>query len=129
MASVRLSYTRDLAQGKIPVDGPQRSTKWAGVRKEHLKNNPKCAICEGTQQLNVHHIKPFHLYPELELVPKNLITLCENASYGIICHLLVGHLGNYKNINPNSVKDAKIWNTKLKEKHFNIALSLSGNKI
>lgn len=129
MASVRLSHTRDLAQGKTPIDGPQRSTKWASTRKEHLKNNPKCAICEGTQQLNVHHIKPFHLHPELELEPKNLITLCESASYGIICHLLVGHLGNYKNINPNSVKDSKIWNAKLKEKNFNIALSLSGNKI
>jgi hypothetical protein len=118
MASTRLEHTRDIAQGKIPVDGPQRSSKWATVRKEHLKNNPKCAVCEGTKQLNVHHIQPFHLHPNLELEPSNLITLCENASYGIICHILIGHLGNYKNINPNSVLDAKTWNTKLKEKHF-----------
>jgi len=118
MASTRLSHTLDVARGKIPNGGPQRSPEWASVRKEHLKNNPKCAICEGTKQLNVHHIKPFHLHPELELEPTNLITLCECASYGIICHLLVGHLGDYKNINPNSVEDAKVWNTKLKEEHF-----------
>ena len=118
MAQTRLCHTRDVAHGKIPKDGPKRSPKWAAVRKEHLKKFPKCAICEGTQQLNVHHIKPFHLHPDLELEPSNLITLCECASYGIICHILVGHLGDYKNINPNSVEDAKIWNAKLKEQHF-----------
>jgi 5-methylcytosine-specific restriction enzyme A len=115
MASTRLKHTRDIAQGKIPINGPLRSSRWAKVRKEHLEANPKCIVCEGTQQLNVHHIKPFHLHPELELDPNNLVTLCECASYGIICHLLIGHLGNYKNINPNSVEDAKIWNIKLKE--------------
>jgi predicted TIM-barrel fold metal-dependent hydrolase len=117
MASTRLEHTRDIAQGKIPVDGPQRSSKWATVRKEHLKNSPKCAVCEGTKQLNVHHIQPFHLHPDLELEPANLITLCESASYGIICHILIGHLGDYKNVNPNSVEDAKTWNAKLKENH------------
>ena len=117
MASTRLIHARDIAQGKIPSDGPQRSPKWAAVRSEHLKKNPKCAVCEGTKQLNVHHIKPFHLHPELELETSNLITLCESASYGIICHILIGHLGDYKNINPKSVKDAKIWNAKLKEKN------------
>ena len=118
MASTRLCHTRDVLHGKIPTDGPKRSPKWAAARKEHLKKFPKCAICEGTQQLNVHHIKPFHLHPDLELEPSNLITLCECASYGIICHILVGHLGDYKNINPNSVEDAKTWNAKLKESNF-----------
>jgi hypothetical protein len=118
MSSTRLSHTLDVAKGKIPADGPKRSTLWAKVRKEHLKNNPKCAVCEDTHKLNVHHIKPFHLHPELELEPSNLITLCECASYGIICHLLIGHLGDFKNVNPNVLEDVKIWNAKLKEKHF-----------
>ena len=117
MASTRLKHTRDIAQGKIPVDGPQRSSQWTKVRKEHLKNNPVCVVCGDTRQLNVHHIKPFHLHPELELEPSNLMTLCESASYGIICHLLIGHLGNYKNVNPNSVEDAKVWHNKLLEDH------------
>ena len=118
MASTRLNHALDLAKGKIPKDGPKRSNEWAKVRKEHLKNNPKCIVCGDTHQLNVHHIKPFHLHPELELDPNNLVTLCESTSYGIICHLLIGHLGDYKNINPNSIEDAKIWNAKLKEEHF-----------
>jgi hypothetical protein len=131
MASTRLAHTRDIAQGKVPVDGPQRSPEWARIRKEHLVNNPKCAVCEGTKSLNVHHIRPFHLHPELELDPSNLITLCESASYGIICHILIGHLGDYKNVNPNSVEDAKIWNAKLKEDHFknNLPESTSGINI
>jgi len=131
MASTRLVHTRDIALGKIPVDGPQRSPQWASARKKHLVNNPKCAVCEGTKSLNVHHINPFHLHPELELDPNNLITLCEDASYGIICHILIGHLGNYKNVNPNSVEDAKTWNLKLKEQNYETSLPvpLSGVNI
>jgi hypothetical protein len=109
---------QDYIDGKVPP-GVQRSPHWSSVRKQHLKNYPFCAVCEDTKNLNVHHKKPFHLHPELELEPNNLVTLCENKSYGIFCHLLIGHLGNYKNINPNVEEDIKIWNAKLKEKHFN----------
>jgi hypothetical protein len=119
MAVLNLTPEREIKQGKIPI-GSKRSSKWDGVRKKHLNQNPKCAICEGKARLNVHHIKPFHSHPELELEPSNLITLCESNSYGINCHLLVGHLGNYKNINPTSTQDAKFWNQKLKEKNFKI---------
>lgn len=118
MASTRLNHAKDIALGKIPKNWPKRSSQWAKVRKEHLKLHPACEVCGDTHQINVHHIKPFHLHPELELEPTNLISLCESTSYGIICHLLIGHLGDYRNINPNVLKDIKIWNAKLKEKHF-----------
>jgi predicted TIM-barrel fold metal-dependent hydrolase len=114
MGAVKLNPKKEVMLGKQPV-GVQRSPKWDNVRKAHLKVHPKCEVCEGTKQLNVHHIKPFHLHPELELEPSNLITLCECLSYGINCHLLIGHLGNYKNINPSSIDDAKTWNSKLKQ--------------
>lgn len=61
-----------------------------------------------------HHIKPFHLFPELELDTENLIPLCESKKYGINCHLFVGHLGNFKRYNEEVVTDAIIWNAKLK---------------
>ena len=57
------------------------------------------------------------MHPELELEPTNLITLCECLSYGINCHLLVGHLGNYRNINNDAVIDVDTWNAKLKERN------------
>ena len=81
-----------------------RSSRWETVRKRHLKAFPMCAACGCNQYLQVHHIKPFHLYPELELEQSNLITLCENKEYQ--CHLNVGHLGSWKKENPNVVQDA-----------------------
>jgi len=32
---------------------------------------------------------------------------------GAQCHLLFGHLGNYRDINPDVTTDAEIWNKKL----------------
>ena len=90
-----------------------RSKQWPKVRKEYLKKHPKCFICLGIKKLNVHHIKPFHKQPELELNPTNFITLCENNKGGINCHLFVGHLGNFKSWNENVIEDAKIWRMKI----------------
>jgi 5-methylcytosine-specific restriction enzyme A len=115
----RLDIAKDIAQGKAPKDSA-RSPQWAKVRKEHLKQFPLCSVCETKGKINVHHIKPFHLHPELELEPSNLVTLCENWNYGVNCHLLFGHLGDYKNINPNVLQDIAIWNARLKEDNSNI---------
>lgn len=103
---------KDRVQGKAPK-GAKRSSKWRKVRREHLKKHHKCAVCKSTRKLEVHHIIPFHLAPDLELEPKNLITLCENNKYGINCHLLIGHLGNYRRTNPNVQTDVLMWNIKL----------------
>ena len=81
-----------------------RSPHWDTVRKHHVKNNPTCAACGGNQKLQVHHKQPFHLCPELELEPKNLITLCEFGD--IDCHFNIGHHRNWKSFNPNVEKDA-----------------------
>jgi len=105
---------KDLIKGKVALLDPARSGKWKGVRDAHLKVQPCCVICGGTKSLNVHHIQPFHLHPELELDPTNLITLCESGKKGLNCHLLIGHLGNFRNINPTSVTDSAIWADKLK---------------
>ena len=106
-------FLKDLAQGKAKL-GQKRSSKWSKVRKKHLAENPKCFICEGTTSLEVHHIIPFQLAPEFELESSNLLTLCERKKYGINCHLLVGHLGNYRRINPHVLEDASLWNRKIK---------------
>lgn len=65
--------------------GEPRSSSWASVRRNFVESNPDCAACGSTQNLNVHHIKPFHSHPELELDPGNLITLCRKH------HFQVGH--------------------------------------
>ena len=94
----------------------KRSSHWPGVRKQHIKNNPRCALCDGDKKLEVHHIKPFHLHPELELDPENLITLCEDKGNGVYCHLFFGHLGSYKSLNENVREDVELWRNKLKNR-------------
>lgn len=98
---------------KVPK-GSKRSGKWPAVRRAHLLSNPVCVMCGGKKKLEAHHIRPFHLHPELELDPSNLITLCENKADGVNCHLLFGHLGNFKSFNANVEADAKAWNKKIK---------------
>jgi hypothetical protein len=106
---------KEMNQGKEPEDS-KRSPHWSTTRKHHLEKNGECALCGNTKKLNVHHIKPFHVHPELELEPSNLITLCEDRSNGVYCHLFFGHLGNYKSINPNVLEDVVIWKEKLANK-------------
>jgi 5-methylcytosine-specific restriction protein A len=109
-----ISHLLDTLAGKHPYSA-KRSSRWYSVRRKHLLTQPKCALCSGTAKLNVHHIQPFHLHPELELEPSNLITLCESDKGGINCHLFFGHLGNFKMINPSVLEDVAAWSIKLKK--------------
>jgi predicted HNH restriction endonuclease len=108
-----LTTLGDLIRGKTDLSMPKRSPQWPEARANYLKIHNKCTVCNGTKNLEVHHVKPFHVHPELELDPTNFITLCESGDNGINCHLLVGHLGNFKSVNLNVLTDATSWNTKL----------------
>lgn len=109
-----LTKMKDRIQGKAPK-GAKRSSKWKMVKEAYLKEHPECAICGSTAKIEVHHVIPFHLAPDLELDPTNFITLCENKKYGVNCHLLFGHLGNYKRTNLTIREDAIIWNMRITE--------------
>ena len=78
--------------------GKPRSPRWPSVRAAHLKREPWCRLCGGTEDLEVHHIRPFHLCPGKELDPANLITLCDSRNRE--CHLRAGHIGNWSRFNP-----------------------------
>ena len=109
-----MSSWRDLADrlnGKAPT-GARRSSRWRRVRDEFLRAK-KCAVCGGRRSLVAHHKIPFHLAPDLELEFDNLLPLCEAKRYGINCHLLVGHCGNFRRINVYSEADAAYWAVKL----------------
>jgi 5-methylcytosine-specific restriction protein A len=98
---------KELAQGKpVPF---RRSSLWPRIRAEVLATDEVCAACGCKKNLNVHHIKPFHLYPELELKRTNLIVLCE--SDGCNCHFALGHLLNWKSYNLSVVDDAEVFRT------------------
>lgn len=113
-----LTRAKDLLQGKVPLNSPKRSSQWSKVRNEHLKKHPVCEVCGGIKKLSVHHIKPYNDFPDLELDPLNLITLCESQRKGVNCHLWFGHLGNFKKINTNVIEDCASWKAKLERNKF-----------
>ena len=93
-----------------------RSNKWPTVRKHYLEKHPACEVCGHTKDLQVHHCKPFHLNPSLELDETNLITLCERGEDG--CHLIFGHLYDFHAFNPNVREDAAAWAEKIKNRKY-----------
>lgn len=82
-------YQAKLREAKKSKD---RSPEWPRVRDEHLREHPECEACGSRKNLQVHHIRPFHLFPELELSQGNLITLCMSLQE---CHLSLGHGGSW----------------------------------
>ena len=105
-----LQHAQDVMAGKTTIDNP-RSPRWPAVRDAYLKEHPACAVSGRTDHLNVHHIKPFHLFPALELDPSNFITLYEGP--GVNYHLLFGHLGDFHSYNSNVVSDSVEWKHKI----------------
>ncbi len=112
MAKPTKLHLAEVKLGKHPAS-TKRSSKWTACRRTHLAQNPCCAVCGGNKKVEVHHVKPFHLHPDLELNPTNFISLCENMKDGLNCHLAFGHLGNFKSFNVDVRTDAATWAKKI----------------
>lgn len=56
-----------------------------------------CAWCGVTNNIQVHHIYPQHIWPERAHDTNNMICLCPR------CHLVIGHRGNFTNAVTNLV--------------------------
>ena len=114
---MNLEANLEIEKAKVPA-GTKRSDKWPEVRAAYLKEHSSCAVCGGTEKLEVHHCHPFHLHPELELDDTNFITLCEANKDGFDCHLGIGHSGSFKAYNPNVIEDAALINKRIKERLY-----------
>jgi 5-methylcytosine-specific restriction endonuclease McrA len=78
-----------------------RSKGWNKIRDERIHiDGGKCRACGRKNNLQGHHIKPFHIDPALELDISNTITLCGR------CHILIGHLDNWKSYNQQVIFDS-----------------------
>lgn len=99
-----------------------RSWKWSCVRQTHLLNQPKCQACGKSKDLIVHHIEPVHLNPNRELDPENLITLCKTP-----CHMVFGHLMDYKSWNREVKQDCDNYLAKLKKRPYHEQYSQISN--
>jgi hypothetical protein len=107
------------------IYGAERSGHWPTVMHHFLRGeryNDKtarwedfhdgvdrscCRCCGSKENLNVHHITPFHLDASKECDPDNLVTLCRDH------HFVVGHLRNWKDSNPNVCADCDKMRAKL----------------
>ncbi|MBU0665338.1 MAG: HNH endonuclease [Proteobacteria bacterium] len=88
-----------------------RSPGWKKVREGRIKiDGKRCRACTKKFNLQVHHIQPFHLQPELELDLDNTLTLCGR------CHLLIGHLDCWQSANQNVLVDVTTISLRIKER-------------
>ena len=95
--------------------GNTRSPKWKSFKKDFEILKPKkCAVC-GNKKSQLHHLKVFHLFPELELSVKNVEWFCQGIGTGNH-HLWVAHLGSFRSWNESALEDAKYMNTKIKNR-------------
>lgn len=101
--------------------GSNRSPLWRSVRSNHIKQHPTCEACGSKKSLEVHHIEPFHLNPDKELDPSNLITLCKT------CHLVFGHLMDYKSWNIEVKSDAQVQLNKVMRRPYHEEVFSSNN--
>lgn len=94
--------------------GAARSPQWTQVRRNFIKLHPACAVCGTKGGLlkpnELHHCQPFHIKPDLELSPENLITLCRDH------HFEWGHYFSWKSWNENVREDAKQWLERVKNR-------------
>lgn len=85
-----------------------RSSGWRKIRAKRIGiDGGRCRACGRKVNLQVHHIKPFHMQPDKELEMSNLVTLCGR------CHILLGHLDHWKSRNDQVVYDASLVKTRI----------------
>jgi len=65
--------------------GPVGSTSEWGIVVQ------PCAWCGATNGIEVHHVRPQHVWPELAHDTNNMVCLCRR------CHFTVGHRNNWTN--------------------------------
>ena len=102
------NFLKDLFRGNLL--GGLRSGRWPSVRKQFLKENPTCAVCGTKKNLECHHVVPYHIDKNMELLESNLLTLCRRD------HLIFGHLDSFRSFNSNVKTDSGIWYNKIKNR-------------
>ncbi len=93
-----------------------RSSQWTKLRSAWLADHPRCAAC-GARATVVHHVIPVQFDPSRELNTNNLISFCDR------CHLVFGHLGDWRSYNSSCRKDAAAWLARCKARPYKLQVS------
>lgn len=91
-------------KARIKYKAAPRDPRWPVYRYLHLQHEPACRACGSRLFREVHHIKPFHEFPELELVDGNMVTLCRVPLRN--CHFNIGHHRDWSKSNPDVLHEA-----------------------
>ena len=103
----------------------KRSSKWSALEKSFKKQFPTCACCRTNKKVQIHHIVPFHVSPELELEPTNLISLCMSKR---MCHLQIAHCGSFRKWTENIRQYASILSKDISKYNEIVKLSKESAK-
>lgn len=80
-------------------DGASLNWSWQRCRRAFLQKVGRVCVCCGSiKKIQVHHILPRHIRPDLAVNMTNLIALCRD------CHFHIGHLNSYFTYNAEAVK-------------------------
>ena len=100
----------------MPKLAHARSPHWPAVEQAFRKVHPQCVAClVPNTSVQIHHQFPFHYCialgrPDLELDPRNLITLCEGPDpTSPAHHELIGHLADWASANLDVASDAYVF--------------------
>jgi hypothetical protein len=81
-----------------PPDRRPRAAGWPPLLHRLLVANPLCRGC-GHNSETGHHIKPYHEFPQFELVPENVVCVC------VACHFVICHCNNWTYYVPTVLAD------------------------
>lgn len=102
-----LEWLRSDIQPEV-FGGVPRSPRW-GAFRDHYLQGKTCAACNTKEELEAHHIVPFHIDKSLEMSGANLVALCRNH------HLTFGHCGDWSAFNPQVLADSAAYLRRFKE--------------
>jgi len=66
-----------------------------------LPENQECAWCGRARKLDIHHVVPVSVDPDLAADPDNMIMLCRKPP----CHQTIGHHGDFGGRYVENVRD------------------------
>lgn len=75
--------------------------QWKNYKRiyTHRHHPLVCAACGDYRRVELHHIVPVSVSPELMCIDTNIVPLCHTH------HFIIGHLSNWNNYNPHVLAD------------------------
>ena len=93
--------------------GAVRGPLWSKTKREYAKIHPKvCPFCKTTKKIELHHIFPYHLFPQYENSFWNLVWACRD------CHFKFCHHLDWSAFNPNVLEDIKWYKEKIENRQY-----------